>query len=385
MDQAGDRRNYDRGSNMTAARTHERRRRLTINVGLSIVVVIAAVAIGGLLVLASHANPLSAYSTIFSATFGTPSRILYTLSQSAPLIIVSLGLLLAFKGRFWNGGGEGQILLGAIFGIAATHYADVGFMPLSLAIGFTAAFVAAGSWALVSGALKVWFKVDDIVSTLLLSQVAGLVVDYLVRVPFTGPNKIIAALSSFSVPASAVFPSIGGLNGVFIFAIALSVFMWIIMARTKFGFKVKIMGTNPDTAAAYFGRGYTNRLFCFVSFLSGGLIGVGGMTIASAFTGNMIVGSTSGAYAAGGFTNSFGFIGIAIVFLAGLDAIAVIPAAIFFVSLVIGGLGLLVVLNIPSDLTLTITGIAMLFVAARVPIVDRLNKIRLSSHGIQHN
>lgn len=368
--------------------TNERRRRITLNVVLSVVVVITSVAVGGLLVLSSNANPIAAYGTIFSSTFGSPHRILYTLSQSGPLIIVSLGLMLAFKGQFWNGGGEGQILLGAIAGIAATHYARVGFMPLSLTIGFAAAFLAAGAWALVSGALKVWFKVDDIVSTLLLSQVAGLTVAYLVRVPFTGPNKQIAALSSFNVPASAVFPAIDGLNGVFILAIVLAAVMWIVMNKTRFGFRVKVMGSNINTAAAHFGRGYTNRLFCLVSFLSGGLIGMGGMTIASAFTGNMIVGATSGAYAAGGFTNSYGFIGIAIVFLAGLDAIAVIPASIFFVSLVIGGLGLLVTMNIPSDLTLTITGIAMLFVAARVPIIDKLNKtklskIRLNLHGIR--
>ena len=215
-----------------------------------------------------------------------------------------------------------------------------------------------------------------------MSQVAGLIVFYIVRVPFSSPNKEAAALASVNIPSSAVFPSISGLNGVFIFAIVLSVLVYVVMTRTKFGFRVKVMGSNMDTAVAYFGRGYTNRLFVIVSFLSGGVIGMGGFAVASAFTGNMIVGATSGAYAGGGFTNSYGFIGIAIVFLAGLDALAAIPASIFFVMLVTGGLGLAIISNIPSSLTLTISGIAMLFVAARVPIVDRLNKIRRKPHVV---
>ena len=341
-----------------------------------------SVAIGGLFVVMSGCNPIQAYSTLLSSSFGSGDKITYTLSQSGPLIIVSLGILIAFKGQFWNGGGEGQMLLGALMGIVATYYAGVQFAPLSLTIGFLVAFLAGGAWAAVSGILKVWFKVDDIVSTLLLSQVAALVVFYGVRVPFAGSNKLAAALASVSLPASAVFPTIGKLNGVFIFALVLAVAVYVIMTRTKFGFRVKVMGSNMDTAVAYFGRGYTNRLYVIVSFVSGGLCGIGGMAIASAFTGNMIVGATSGAYAGGGFTNSYGFIAIAIVFLAGLDAIASVLASIFFVGLVTGGLGLAIIMNIHSSLTLTISGVAMLFVAARVPIVDRLNRIWRKPHVV---
>ncbi len=109
--------------------------------------------------------------------------------------------------------------------------------------------------------------------------------------------------------------------------------------------------------------------------MSGGFVGMGGMAMVSAFTFNIIAGASGGAYSAGGFTNSYGFIGIAIVFLAGLDPLAVIPASVFFVALVIGGLGLLVQLTIPSSLTITISGVAILFVSARLPIMQRLRTL----------
>jgi simple sugar transport system permease protein len=263
-----------------------------------------------------------------------------------------------------------------MIGLIVAYEANVVFAPVSILLGFLGAFLGGGLWAAVSGFLKVKYRVDDIVSTFMLSLVAGLLVDYLVRVPFASPNHAMSALASVELPESAVFPSIGGLNGVFIFSLILAAFMYIVMTRTKIGFRINVMGSNMDTAIAYFGKSYTNRLFILSTFISGGIVGVGGMTILSAFTRDILAGASSGAYTAGSFTNSYGFIAWAIVFLAGFNAIAIIPASIFFVMLVIGGLGLLVINGIPSSLTLTITGITILFVAARIPIINQFNKLR---------
>ncbi len=360
---------------MISQRGYLKRRRLE-NALLSIAIVLIAVVAGGLLVLASGRSPVDAYGTIFYSTFGTANNLLYTLSQSAPLIIVSLGLLIAFRSSFWNGGGEGQMLLGGMVGIIVSYVANVKFAPVELFLGFAGAFVAGGAWAAISGILKVRYRVDDIVSTLLLAQVAALFVFYLVRVPFAAPTVGASVLASVTVPAAAVFPSIGGINGVFILALVLTAIVYFVMTRTKFGFRIKVMGSNMNTAVAYYGKAQTSRLFVLSSFLSGGLIGIGGMVMASAFTNNVVAGATGGAYSSGGFTNSYGFIGIAIVFLAQLDALAVIPASIFFVALVIGGLGLLVLMQIPTSLTISISGIAIIFISARLPIIDRLNRLR---------
>jgi len=351
-------------------------RRRTRDALLSTVVVLISVLVGALLVYGIGRSPFEAYATIFTSTFGSPSGFLYTLSQSGPLILVSLGLVLAFKGSFWNGGGEGQMLLGGMTGVMATYLAHLNNAPATLFVGFAAAFFISGAWASISGLLKVFFGVDDIVSTLLLSASAAFVVFYLVRVPFRAPTSQNAAvLGSVNVPNDAIFPSFFGINGVFPFAVACSVFLYFVLTRTKFGFKLRVLGNNRSTAIAYFGKAKANRLFISVSFLSGGFVGMGGMAMVSAFTFNIIAGASGGAYSAGGFTNSYGFIGIAIVFLAGLDPLAVIPASVFFVALVIGGLGLLVQLTIPSSLTITISGVAILFVSARLPIMQRLRTL----------
>jgi len=360
------------------------RRRALKNAILSIVIILVAVLGGGLLVFASGTSPLAAYATIFSSTFGNPQSLVYTLSQSAPLIIVSLGLILAFRSSFWNGGGEGQMLFGGMMAVISTYLArGISFPPAAVLIGFISAFVGGGAWAALSGFLKVRYKVDDIVSTLLLAQVAGLTVAYLVRVPFSAPGTGASILSSLSVPDAAVLPAIGGLNSAFIVSVAFAVIVYLVMTRTKFGFRIKVLGSNKETAIAYFGRRQSNWLFVLAAFLSGGLIGMGGMMMVSAFTKNIITGGTSGAYAAGGFTNSFGFIGIAIVFLAGLDAVLTIPASLFFVSLVLGGIGLLVILQISGPLTITISGIAILLTSARLPIIERVNRLRRGKRSVQ--
>jgi len=346
---------------------------------ISVVVVLVSVLIGALLVTDAGQSPINAYTTIFTSTFGSTSRLVYTLSQSAPLILVSLGLVIAFKSSFWNGGGEGQMLLGGMTGVIVTylsHQAGINSTPVLLFLGFAGAFVVSGLWASISGVLKVAFGIDDIVSSLLLSATAAFLVFYLVRVPFRAASTSTAAvLASVSIPSAAVFPSYGGLSGGFILAVAFAVVLYFVFARTKFGFRLKVLGDNKNTASAYFGKGYSNRLFVLASFLSGGFIGMGGMTMVSAFTYNIIAGASGGAYSAGGFTNSYGFIGIAVVFLVALDPLLAIAGAIFFATLVIGGLGLLVQLNIPSSLTITISGIAILFVSARIPITDRLRTI----------
>src|SRR3989441_3897187 len=381
MDKAGNRvvndgrpgegRNTDR--RLKTIQKREVWRRRTRDALLSTVIVLISVLVGALLVYSIGRSPFAAYATIFTSTFGSSSSLLYTLSQSAPLILVSLGLVLAFKGSFWNGGGEGQMLLGGMTGVMATYIAHLNNAPATLFVGFAAAFIVSGAWASISGLLKVFFGVDDIVSTLLLSASAAFVVFYLVRVPFRSPTSQNAAvLGSVNVPNDAVFPSFFGINGVFPFAVVCAVVLYFVLTRMKFGFKLRVLGNSRNTAIAYFGKGTVDRLFVLVTFLSGGFIGMGGMAMVSAFTFNIVAGASGGAYSAGGFTNSYGFIGIAIVFLAGLDPLAVIPASIFFVALVIGGLGLLVLMAIPSALTITISGVAVLFVSARVPIMDRL-------------
>ncbi len=352
------------------------RRRLS-ELGLSTVVVLISVVVGALLVAFEGRSPVAAYGTILTSTFGSTSSVAYTLSQSAPLILVAMGLVIAFKGSFWNGGGEGQMLLGGITGVIATYSLHVNNTALLLFVGFAAAFVVAGAWASISGLLKVFFGIDDIVSSLLLSATAAFIVFYLVRVPYASSSTSSAAvLASVNIPDAAQFPSLGGISGAFPLAIACAIFLAWVLAKTKFGFRLKVLGSNRNTAVAYFGKGPSDRLFVLVSFLSGGFIGMGGMAMVSAFTGNIIAGASGGAYSAGGFTNSYGFIGIAVVFLAGLDPLGSIAASIFFVTLVLGGLGLLVLMAIPTSLTISISGVAVLFVSARVPIMDRLRALR---------
>ena len=351
-------------------------RRRSVEIVLSIVVVLVSVVVGALLVSFEGRSPISAYGTIFSSTFGNGGNAAYTLSQSAPLILVAMGLVIAFRGSFWNGGGEGQMLLGGITGVITTYSLHINNTVVLLLAGFVAAFIVSGSWAAISGILKVLFGIDDIVSSLLLSATAAFVVFYLVRVPYASSSTTSAAvLASVNIPNAAQFPSFDGISGTFPLALASAIVLAWVLAKTKFGFRLKVLGSNRNTAVAYFGKGRTDRLFILIAFLSGGFIGMGGMAMVSAFTGNIVAGASGGAYSAGGFTNSYGFIGIAVVFLAGLDPIASIAASIFFVSLVIGGLGLLVLMAIPTSLTISISGVAILFVSARVPIMDRLRAL----------
>lgn len=342
---------------------------------LSIAILAFAIGIGALLVLSIGKNPLDAYGTILSSTFGDANRTFYTLSQSAPLILVSLGLLIAIKGGFWNIGGEGQMFFGAMLGLIIVSSMNFSNAPIMLAVAYAGAFLGGGSWAMISGILKVRYDVDEIVSTLLMNFIAFLFVFYLIRAPFRSPGaRTAAVLVSVQMPEAGQTPTYFGMNMVLPIAIAATIIVYFVFKSTKFGFRVKVLGDNKLTALASYGIRRTNLMIVLVSFLSGGIVGVGGMAVLSGFTHDIVGGSTSGTYAAGGFTNSYGFIGLAVVLLAELNPLAVVPASIFFVSLVIGGLSLLIHMAIPTTFGIIITGLAILFISARPEIITRLRR-----------
>ncbi|PSO06343.1 hypothetical protein B9Q04_16545 [Candidatus Marsarchaeota G2 archaeon BE_D] len=344
---------------------------------ISLLIIAISLALGSLLVLLSNHNPLSSFMSMLIYTWGSESRVLNTISASAPLILDSLGLLIAFKSGFWNAGGEGQMLLGGIITVIVATTLPTNNSAILLLAGFASAFLAGGSLAAISGFLKVKFNANEIVTTLLLSEAIAYLVAYLVRVPYKSTSSSYSAvLQSKSIPAAAMFPSIFGLNYSFIVSVVIALLVYVFFKHTKGGFKLQVLGSNVMAAQSYYGKGYCDKLTLIASFISGGLLGAGGMIMVSAFTHVVLAGATGGSYSVGGFTNSYGFVGIAVIYLAQLNSLLVIPASLFFVTLVLGGVGLEILSNIPSSLALTIAGVVILLASARLPLSEKIKRRR---------
>jgi len=196
--------------------------------------------------------------------------------KAAPLVIIAVGLSIGFRAGVWNIGAEGQYILGGLAGTAvalATWHLAAGFWVLP-AMCF-AGILGGAAWAAIPAFLKTRFNVNEILSSLMLAYVAVQLLYYLMNGPWKDPE-------GFNFPQTRLFndfqilpyiDGIGYLNVPLSLAIALGV--WFVMARTLFGYQVRVVGQAP--LAARYG-GFSRDATVWLTLLAGGgLAGLAGI------------------------------------------------------------------------------------------------------------
>ena len=282
-----------------------------------------ALLLGAVLLLSLGVNPISYYTRMF--TMGTVgNKIAYKvfvnyLKEFVPLVLTSLALSLAFKMRFWNIGGEGQFIMGAI-AAAAVAFKLGPILPeaLTLVVMCAAAMLAAGLYGLIVAALKVKFGTSETLLTLMLNYVALYVLIFIGETKagwnfFLQENSNRPVFESFADLAS--FPTIpmGGrfeLNITVILTVVIGIFLFVYLRYTKQGYEISVVGDSIGTAR-YAGM-KTKRIVLRTVFLSACLIG-----LAAAFK----VG-TSGVLSTA-ITGDVGWTGIIVAWLSQLNTVVI--------------------------------------------------------------
>jgi simple sugar transport system permease protein len=248
-----------------------------------------------------------------------------TLVRAVPLILIGLGIAIAFRAGALNIGAEGQFYAGAM---AATWVAlHVATRPASVAI--IAVLLAAALAGVVWVALPVWLKlrfgVIEVISTLLLVFVAELLVSLMVQGPLQERGHIYP--QSDAIPDSARLPLIAGtrLHAGFVLALALGAILWFVFSRTWWGFKLRAVGLGPR-AAEVSGRIDSQRVGAAALFLSGAMAGLAG--------GVEVSGVSYALYP--NLSPGYGFTAIAVALLAGLHPAGVVITGILFGALEAG-------------------------------------------------
>ena len=291
------------------------------------IAIVAALLIGGIILFSIGVDPIAYYTRMF--TLGTiGNKIAYKnyinyLRDFVPLVLTSLALSLAFKMRFWNIGGEGQFIMGAIGASAvAIKLGNVLPAALVLILMCVAAMLLAGLYGLLVAALKVRFGTNETLLTLMLNYVALYLLTFLLETKatwnfFLQPEALRPVPQTH--PESAMFPTIpmGGkfeLNICVIFVLLIGVLIYLYLRRTKQGYEINVVGDSANTAR-YAGM-KVNKIVLRTVFLSACLIG-----LAAAFKMGT-VGTLSTA-----ITNDVGWTGIIVAWLSQLNT-----GAIFVVS-----------------------------------------------------
>ena len=239
--------------------------------------VLLALLAGALLISCLGLNPFQVYKTMLSGALAKKSARVSVIKNAIPLTIVSLGVTLAFKMRFWNIGAEGQICVGAI---AASYFAYTFDWPswLLIAVMMVMGFIAGGIWGLIPAVFKTKFGTNETLFTLMMNYIASYFIQYLREGPWRDPSKNgFPEMPRFS--SAARLPSVMGVHAGWIFALLIAVFVFIYLRYTKHGYELTVVGEN-STTARYCGMP-VNKIILRTMFISAGICGLSGMIQAS--------------------------------------------------------------------------------------------------------
>lgn len=316
------------------------------------IAVFIALLISSFFILLAGVNPLDSYKELFIGSFGSKNAVAETLSRATPIILTGLAASIAFRARFWNIGAEGQLYAGALavtfFGTGIIELPAIIMIPFLFMVGA----IAGGLLLLPLVLLKIYYKVDEVVTTLLTNFIVILLVSYLLEGPWKDPMSL-GWPQGASVIDQGILPQILSktrLHLGFIFSIIFAILIWIVLSKHLIGYKIKAVGFN-SSAASHSGIPVLKTIF-IVALLSGGMAGMAGVTETAGLKGYLTLDLSPG----------FGYAGIAVAMLAGLHPIGVIASGIFLASIYVGADAMSRSMNVPTYLADVIVAITILCV-----------------------
>ena len=335
-----------------------------ISVLIPLCAVTLALMIGAIMLLSLGANPLSGYATMFTAAFGSLEGFSETTVKSIPLLLVGVGICIAFRANVINIGGEGQMVMGALLATAVAlafpNFPSFMLIPMVLMAGA----IGGAFWGAIAGALKAYFNVSEILSTIMLNIVAVQFMNFLLRGPMIDPAEIERGTGipqTMRLSENADLPIlIEGMRmhlGVLV-ALLVAVGAYFLLWRTAIGFRIRSVGYNPD-ASRYAGISVPKNVTSALAF-SGAMAGIAGAILVFGSESHRMVtdgGST-------GFTGSAGFNGIVVALLAGLHPLWSVPSALLFGGMLVGANALQRAAQVPSALIIALNGLIVVFVVS---------------------
>jgi len=329
---------------------------------LPVIATMAALAVGALMLVLLRVNPAEAYKALWDGAFGSTNAFAETLVKATPLLLVALGICISFRGDVINIGGEGQMIVGAILAtwVGLTFTGLPGWLVIILAM--LGGFLGGAIWGGIPGVLKAYFRVNEILSTVMMNAIAVQLMNFLLRGPMIDPSQ--AKLAS-KIPQTARLLEIFRLPRLAptrlhlgaLIAVVLAILVYILLWRTTLGYRIRAVGQNPH-ASRYAGI-KVQRYVVLALLLSGAFSGLAGATQVYGVNYRMI---TDGS--ASGFTGSAGFNGIVAALFGQLHPILAIPASVLFGALLVGANKMQRMVQVPSALVIALNGLVVVFVVS---------------------
>ncbi len=269
----------------------------------------------------SSRNVFNFFGSLFYGAFGSPRRIWLLLQETALLLGVSLALSPAFKMKFWNLGGNGQILMGCLSYVAAMFYLG-GKLPnvLVMIIGLVTGIVAGAVWALIPALFKAFFNTNESLFTLMMNYIASGLVGVFITLWVKTGSGVLKPLSKGGLP------QLGNpyLLPIIVF-FALAIAMYAYLKYSKQGYEISVVGESNNTAK-YVGIN-TRRVIIRTMIISGAIAGLVGAIIGGGINHTVSAASAS----------NMGFTAIMTSWLAAFNPLIMIASS-FFIAFISKGM-----------------------------------------------
>jgi ABC-type uncharacterized transport system permease subunit len=328
---------------------------------------IAALILCGLLFVAVGVNPVVAFQALLQGAFGTWRAATETLVKATPLIFTGLATAIAFRARLWNIGAEGQVFAGAMFAYWCQSPLAGMSTFLQLPVIIVAAMIGGGLYAGLAAILKTRFRVDEVISTVMLNYIIVYALSLLLlKGPWSEAGGFFEQTAK--VDPGSVLPILFDktrLHLGFLVALVAAALAWLLIKRTPAGFEIRAAGSNLRALEV---QGTNSvRVVLMVMLISGALAGLAGMSEVYGVHYRVKAGALA----------SYGYTGIIVAILGQLNPWGVVIAAILFGALVNGATFMQIKTGVPSALIYAIEAIVLLFyLAGGAASSFRLRRIR---------
>ncbi|MCB0225737.1 MAG: ABC transporter permease [Anaerolineae bacterium] len=349
-----------------------------------------ALLVGAVVLMLLDVNPVEAYTAMFSGAFANKNGLADTMVKAVPLLLVGLGIVIAFRANVINIGAEGQLIVGALITTyLAVELGDTWPNYLVITLGIIAGTLMGALWAGIPGYLKAYLNVNEILSTIMMNQIAIQIGYFLLRGPMIDPKEVEAGTNiphSARLPRPTDLPRFtdvagwfgftdsakdlnltgfwGELYGLlveptrlhtgFFIAIIMAILVYIFLWRTTIGYRIRAVGLNP--AAARYAGIQVPRTIILSMGLSGAFAGLAGAV--------EILGLHHRMFEPLAVSAGYGFSGIVVALFGKLHPIGAIPASILCGGLLVGGDKMQRAVQVPQVFVTALLGLIVLFVVS---------------------
>ncbi len=330
------------------------RRVVPLGLSQSVIAVVLGVVVCFVIMLFVAENPLEAFGSFVFGTFRNPYSIGSMIAIATVLVLTALAAAVGFRAGAFNIGAEGQLVLGGL--AAAVVAGNAGVQGIGAQIlALVAATVTGALWIAVPAVLRVKFRTNEILTTLMFNYIAADLALFLVTDFFRDPDSGAVETPPLdeSVWLARILPPPSPANvGVFL-VVVIAVLAWIFFDRTRTGMRMEAAGLQPAFAEYL---GVKSGRYLFVSLaVSGGLAGLAGGVAVLGITHSYI----------SGFSPQYGFLGITVALIGRLRPLGILVAAALYASLMTGATAMQASSNVPFSLVFVLQGVLILLITSQ--------------------